>query len=240
MANTKWTEDPVHSEVQFRVRHLMITTVTGYLRKFDVHVETDDDDFTKAHKILFKADINSIDTNNAQRDTHLKSNDFFSADKYPELQFVGKKYGKVGDKYLLQGDLTIRNITKPLNLDVDFGGIVVDPYGQTKAGKEVAVHIHEHGDCGNMGQMAHGHWNPGGAQHGKWGSGSFHAGDIGNIKLDSKGKGKLTLETDLWTLGGNASKNIIGKAIIVHGGVDDYSTQPTGNAGSRIGCGVIR
>lgn len=134
MANTKWTEDPVHSEVQFRVRHLMITTVTGYLRKFDVHVETDDDDFTKAHKILFKADINSIDTNNAQRDTHLKSNDFFSADKYPELQFVGKKYGKVGDKYLLQGDLTIRNITKPLNLDVDFGGIVVDPYGQTKAG----------------------------------------------------------------------------------------------------------
>ena len=134
MANTKWTEDPVHSEVQFRVRHLMITTVTGYLRKFDVHVETDDDDFTKAHKILFKPDINSIDTNNAQRDTHLKSNDFFSADKYPELQFVGKKYGKVGDKYLLQGDLTIRNITKPLNLDVDFGGIVVDPYGQTKAG----------------------------------------------------------------------------------------------------------
>lgn len=109
-----------------------------------------------------------------------------------------------------------------------------------KAGKQVAVHIHEHGDCGDMGQMAHGHWNPTQAQHGKWGSASFHAGDIGNVKLDAKGNGKLSLQTDLWTIGGMADKNILGKAIIVHGGVDDYKTQPTGNAGSRIGCGVIR
>lgn len=109
-----------------------------------------------------------------------------------------------------------------------------------KAGKSVAVHIHEHGDCSDNGKMAHGHWNPTNAQHGKWGQGSFHSGDIGNVKLDSKGKGTLSLETDLWTLGGKPDKNILGKAIIVHGGVDDFTTQPTGNAGSRIGCGVIK
>jgi Cu-Zn family superoxide dismutase len=109
-----------------------------------------------------------------------------------------------------------------------------------KAGKSVAVHIHEHGDCSDNGKMAHGHWNPTNAQHGKWGVGSFHSGDIGNVKLDAKGKGTISLETDLWTLGGKADKNILGKAIIVHGGVDDFTTQPTGNAGSRIGCGVIK
>lgn len=118
--------------------------------------------------------------------------------------------------------------------------MVIDITVAAKAGKSVAVHIHEHGDCSDNGNMAHGHWNPGNAQHGKWGEGSFHAGDIGNIKLDAKGKGSLTLETDIWTLGGTPGKNILGKAIIVHGGVDDFKTQPTGNAGSRIGCGVIK
>jgi len=108
-----------------------------------------------------------------------------------------------------------------------------------KAGKTVAVHIHEHGDCADTAKMAHGHWNPTNAQHGKWGSASFHSGDIGNVKLDSKGKGVLTLETNLWTLGGEPVTNILGKSIIVHGGVDDYKTQPSGNSGTRIGCGVI-
>lgn len=109
-----------------------------------------------------------------------------------------------------------------------------------KANKTVAVHIHEHGDCGENGNMAHGHWNPGNTQHGKWGSDSFHAGDIGNVKLNEKGEGSLTMETDLWSLGGDSTKNIMGRGLIVHGGTDDYKTQPTGNAGSRIGCGVIR
>ena len=108
-----------------------------------------------------------------------------------------------------------------------------------KAGKSVAVHIHEHGDCADTAKMAHGHWNPTNAQHGKWGSASFHLGDIGNVKLDAKGKGSLTLETNLWTLGGSPDKNILGKSIIVHGGMDDYKTQPSGNSGARIGCGVI-
>mgnify|MGYP003433510406 FL=1 len=110
----------------------------------------------------------------------------------------------------------------------------------SKAGKSVAVHLHEHGDCGDNGKMSHGHWNPTNQQHGEWGSASFHSGDIGNVQLDAQGKGTLTMETDLWTLGGSADKNILDKALIVHGGVDDYTTQPTGNAGSRIGCGVIK
>lgn len=108
-----------------------------------------------------------------------------------------------------------------------------------KANKMIAVHLHEHGDCGDNGKASHGHWNPTNAQHGKWGSASFHLGDIGNVKLDAKGKGTLTITTDLWTLGGKSDKNILGKAMIVHGGMDDYTTQPTGNAGSRIGCGLI-
>jgi len=110
----------------------------------------------------------------------------------------------------------------------------------SKAGKTVAVHIHEHGDCSNKAEMAHGHWNPTKSQHGKWDSGDFHLGDIGNVKLDAKGKGQLTMETFRWTLGGSWSKNILGKAIIIHGSMDDYKTQPTGNAGTRIGCGVIQ
>ncbi len=107
------------------------------------------------------------------------------------------------------------------------------------ANKSVAVHLHEMGDCGDMGKMAHGHWNPTNQQHGKWGSGSFHSGDIGNISLNADGNGSMQLETDLWTIGGDEKTNILNRSVIVHGGVDDFTTQPTGNAGSRIGCGVI-
>ena len=109
-----------------------------------------------------------------------------------------------------------------------------------KAGKSVAVHIHEHGNCGDTAMLAHGHWNPTNAQHGKWGSGNFHLGDIGNVKLNAQGKGTMTLTTDLWTLGGKPDKNILGKAMIVHGGADDYKSQPAGNSGTRIGCGLIQ
>jgi Cu-Zn family superoxide dismutase len=109
------------------------------------------------------------------------------------------------------------------------------------ANKTVAVHIHEHGSCGDMGKEAHGHWNPTKANHGKWGSDNFHRGDIGNVDLNADGKGTLELDTDLWSISGSDStKNILNKAIIVHGGKDDFTTQPTGNAGSRIGCGVIQ
>lgn len=108
-----------------------------------------------------------------------------------------------------------------------------------KANQTVAVHIHEHGNCGDTAHHAGGHWNPTNAAHGKWGSNAFHVGDIGNVTLDASGKGTMTLETRLWSIGGDAQKNILDKAIIVHGGTDDFTTQPTGGAGNRVACGVI-
>ena len=135
MSKTKWLSDPAHSEVQFKVKHLMITTVTGYFRDFKVEVETEGDDFTRASLIEFTANINSVDTNNSQRDTHLKSSDFFDADNHPDIHYSGKKFEKVdGDNYALHGDLTIRGVSKPVTVEVEFGGMVTDPYGQVKAG----------------------------------------------------------------------------------------------------------
>jgi polyisoprenoid-binding protein YceI len=129
-----WKIDPAHSEIQFKVKHLMITTVTGYFKKFDLNVESSTEDFSTIKKLDFTADINSIDTNNEQRDTHLKSADFFNAEEHAQLHFVGTKYEADGDEAKLYGDLTIRGTTKPVTLNVEYGGTVVDPYGQTKAG----------------------------------------------------------------------------------------------------------
>ena len=138
---TKWKVDPAHSEIQFKVKHLMITTVTGYFKKFDLEVESEGEDFTKAKKIIFTADVDSIETNNSQRDTHLKSADFFDAEKNKQIKFVSKKYEAAGEDYRLSGELTIRDVTRPITLTVEFGGIVVDPYGQTKAGFTIAGKI---------------------------------------------------------------------------------------------------
>lgn len=129
-----WKVDPAHAEIQFKVKHLMITTVTGYFRKFDLEVITETEDFNSTTSIKFSADTASLDTNNTQRDTHLKSDDFFNAEKYSQVTFTATRYEALNDKATLQGNLTIRGITKPITLDVDFAGIVVDPYGQTKAG----------------------------------------------------------------------------------------------------------
>ncbi len=134
MATQQWKSDLSHSEVQFKVKHLMITTVTGHFKQFELTVETENDDFTKATKIEFTADIDSISTNSDQRDTHLKSADFFEAEKYSTLKFTSHKYEKAGDAFKLHGDLTIKQTTKPITLNVNFAGIVIDPYGQTKAG----------------------------------------------------------------------------------------------------------
>lgn len=108
-----------------------------------------------------------------------------------------------------------------------------------KADSTIAVHFHEHGDCGNMGENTHGHWNPTNEPHGKWDSANHHSGDIGNISLDGKGHAEISVTTDRWSAISGDVKNIIGRGIIVHGGTDDYITQPTGNSGSRVGCGVI-
>jgi polyisoprenoid-binding protein YceI len=129
-----WKADPAHTEIQFKVKHLMITTVTGYFKKFDAEVITETEDFNSTTSIRFTADINSIDTNNAQRDTHLKSDDFFKAEKFSQIVFTGTRYEALNNVATLRGNLTIRGITKPITLDVEFGGSVVDPYGQKKAG----------------------------------------------------------------------------------------------------------
>lgn len=130
----KWNIDPSHSEVQFKAKHLMITTVTGHFRTYNLEVETETDDFNTAKQVVFTADIDSLQTGNEQRDAHLKSDDFFNAEKYPQLKFVGRSYKGDGDTATLEGDLTIRETTKPIKLNVDFGGIITDPWGQTKAG----------------------------------------------------------------------------------------------------------
>ena len=135
MANTKWTVDPTHSEVQFKVKHLMITTVTGFFTEYNVEVETEGEDFTKASRIVFTADVDSISTNNEQRDTHLKSEEFFDVSNHGQIRFEGNKYEKSGDgSAKLHGELNIRGVSKPVTVDVEYHGIVVDPYGQTKAG----------------------------------------------------------------------------------------------------------
>ena len=105
---------------------------------------------------------------------------------------------------------------------------------------EHAVHIHATGDCSAPdGTSAGGHWNPTGVAHGKWGEGEFHLGDIGNMTVDDQGMGKLELTTNLWEMNTGSDIDIVGKAIIVHAGADDFVSQPSGNAGARIGCGVI-
>jgi polyisoprenoid-binding protein YceI len=137
----KWTIDPAHSEVQFKVKHLMITTVTGYFREFNLEVETETEDFNTAKKIEFTANINSIDTNNQQRDTHLKSADFFDAQNHSQLRYTGRKFEANEDEAILDGDLTIRGVTKPVVLKIELGGTVVDPWGQHKAGFTVTGKI---------------------------------------------------------------------------------------------------
>ncbi|WP_026953317.1 YceI family protein [Algoriphagus mannitolivorans] len=135
MSTTKWTIDPTHSEVSFKVKHLVISTVTGYFRKFEGIAESSSEDFDGA-AVSFSADIDTIDTNQSDRDAHLKSPDFFDAANHPKLTFDGK-VAKSGGDYKLVGDLEIRGTKKQVELDVDFGGVVADPYGQTKAGFEI-------------------------------------------------------------------------------------------------------
>ena len=133
MATTKWTLDPTHSELQFKVKHLMITTVTGSLKSFSAELTSNDDDFTNAD-IWFKGDISSIDTGNTDRDNHLKSADFFDAEKFANIEFKSTSVEKDGDDYIVKGDLTIKDVTKSVKLTAEFGGIATDPWGNTKAG----------------------------------------------------------------------------------------------------------
>lgn len=133
MTTTKWTLDPAHSELQFKVKHLMITTVTGSFTDISGSVEAENDTFENA-SVSFEAKINSINTANTDRDNHLKSADFFDAEKYPVLSFNSTSYDKDGDDYTLTGNLLMKGVTKSVKLKVEFGGIATDPWGNVKAG----------------------------------------------------------------------------------------------------------
>jgi len=134
---TNWNIDKMHSEVGFKVKHMMITNVSGTFGEFDVNATTQGDDFSTAN-IGFSVNIDSINTGVADRDGHLKSDDFFNAEAYPKMTFKSTGITKKDDEnFVISGDLTIRDITKKVDFDAEFGGIVVDPYGQTKAGLTV-------------------------------------------------------------------------------------------------------
>jgi polyisoprenoid-binding protein YceI len=134
MATTKWTLDPTHSELGFKIRHLMITNVSGTFKTFSAEAETEDLDFTTA-RVSLTADMNSISTNNEQRDGHLRNADFFETDKHPQLTFRSTKLEKKdAETFILHGDLTMKGITKPVKLDVEFNGLTKDPWGGERAG----------------------------------------------------------------------------------------------------------
>jgi polyisoprenoid-binding protein YceI len=141
MSSIKWVADPTHSEISFKVKHMMMTNVTGTFGQFSVDAETEAEDFSSA-KVSFAAQIASINTGNEQRDGHLKSADFFDAEKNPELKFVSTSMTKKDDEnYVLKGDLTIGEVTNSVSLDVEFGGINKDPWGNQKAGFSITGKI---------------------------------------------------------------------------------------------------
>ena len=142
MATTKWVLDPSHSEVEFKVKHMMISTISGKFTKFDADLQTEDEDFMTA-KVSFTVDTDSITTNNEQRDGHLKASDFLDTANFPKIKFVAAKYENVDNdgSYEVYGDLTIRGVTKQVKLDAEFGGVIKDPWGNTRAGITVSGKI---------------------------------------------------------------------------------------------------
>lgn len=141
MSRIKWVVDPAHSELFFKVRHLMIATVTGKIEDYNVTAETEEHDLLSA-KIRLSANVNSLSTGNESRDEHLKSPDFFDAEHFPEIKFESTRIEKVDDEmYLLFGNLTIKDVTKEVKLNVEMGGIITDNYGKTRAGFTVVGKI---------------------------------------------------------------------------------------------------
>ncbi|RAI99760.1 polyisoprenoid-binding protein YceI [Chitinophaga skermanii] len=139
--STTWNNDPAHTSINFNVTHLGIAQVAGKFDKFEGAIQSDKKDFTDA-KINFTVDVTSVNTSVEPRDKHLKSDDFFSVEKYPTMKFVGTSLKKVsGNKYVLEGDLTIKDVTKKVKFDVVYGGTVVDPWGNNRAGFDATTSI---------------------------------------------------------------------------------------------------
>jgi polyisoprenoid-binding protein YceI len=140
IAGTSWTVDNVHSKVKFSVSHLVITEVEGSFNVYSGELRTSAPDLTNAD-VSFSVDVNSINTDNAMRDRHLKSDDFFNAEQYPTMSFTSTSWKQLNDQsYVLEGDLTIRDVTRRVQFAVVYGGTVRDSYGNTKMGfKATAV-----------------------------------------------------------------------------------------------------
>ena len=137
---TKWAIDPAHSEVQFKVKHLMISTVTGSFKQFGAEAQLEGDDLTNA-QVSFWADTASIFTNDEKRDAHLRSPDFFDSEQFPKLTFTSTRIEGSGSNWKVTGDLTIKGVTKPVTLDVEWSGQAKDPWGNTKAGLNLSGKI---------------------------------------------------------------------------------------------------
>lgn len=134
MSKINWNLDPSHSEIGFKVKHMMITNVSGAFTDFSVEASSDNEHFANP-SISFSARTASVNTKSEQRDGHLRSPEFFDSEAYPEMKFTGRSYEKINDEhYKLTGDLTIKDVTKPVSLDVEYGGVNKDPWGNTKAG----------------------------------------------------------------------------------------------------------
>jgi len=134
-----WVLDPTHSEVSFSVRHLAISKVRGTFEKFDVTVVTAENPADST--VTASVEIASVNTNQKDRDAHLKTSDFFLAEEFPTMEFVSTGISKDGDDFLLAGNLTLRGVTKPVTLKAEFGGIITDGYGQVKAGASATTKI---------------------------------------------------------------------------------------------------
>lgn len=138
MFTTHWTIDPDHSNIDFKIRHLLISHVSGSFKIFNGNMTVQNDDFETA-QISTYLDVYSFDTNNIERDEHIKSKDFLDADNFPEVKFESTKLEKVqGDEYKLSGNITVKGITKSIVLDAIFGGQAKDGFGKMKAGFEIS------------------------------------------------------------------------------------------------------
>jgi polyisoprenoid-binding protein YceI len=137
LVKTTWAIDPTHSEIEFKVKHLVISTVKGIFKEFTGNVEVEGENFDNA-TFSFEANVDSIFTNQADRDGHLKSADFFDAANYPKITFNSSNVEKKSDNnYTITGELTIKDTTKTVDLTAEFGGVATDPYGNVKAGFEI-------------------------------------------------------------------------------------------------------
>jgi polyisoprenoid-binding protein YceI len=133
LVKTKWGIDPAHSEIGFKVKHLVVANVRGTFKEFEASIYTTDEDFMSA-EIDFWINPLSISTGDEKRDAHLRSADFFDAENFKEINFAGNTYEKVdSSSYKLYGDLTMKGIKKQIKLDVEFNGVIKDPWGNHKA-----------------------------------------------------------------------------------------------------------